>query len=720
MPDSTGQATSSLDTQPFASPQESESVESAALAPAPTPLPGEDTEGETGGLLFGLTIFVSAFLLFQVQPMIAKIIVPWFGGSSAVWATCLLFFQIVLMLGYLYADWLVRHVRPVYQARVHLPLLALGLLVLPILPKDSWKPMGSEMPTLRILMLLGATVGLPYFLLSTTSPLLQAWYGRARRGARPYRLYALSNAGSMLALLTYPVLVEPYFPTRHQAMGWSLAFVAFAALCTTLALRAKSGTVRNQPVESHPRPGLALRALWVALAACASTLLLAVTNHLTQNIAAIPFLWVLPLSLYLFSFILCFEGRGWYHRGLFLRLLAVAIGSMAYALSARFTGTQLMVLIPLFCVGLFICCMVCHGELARLKPPTEYLTSFYLMVALGGALGGVFVCLIAPHVFRWYLELPIGLTGCAVLVAIALHRDPGSAFNRSIWRPVWLLAILVLAVFFITETRKKFADAALMVRNFYGVLKIINADETEPEKATRELVNGTIDHGEEFLAPARRMQPTTYYGPNSGVGLALKVAQRKGPIQVGVIGLGAGTLAAYGRAGDLYTFYEINPLVIDLARVQFYFLRDSPAALEIVPGDARLSLERQAKQEFDVLAVDAFTGDAIPVHLLTREAFLLYFHRLKPDGVLAVHVSNKYLDLEPVVQRVASSIGKQAVTVQSEDDEENDVFFAHWVLVSGRSEFFNEPEIKAAGVEPEKDHGRLWTDDYSSLFGLMK
>jgi SAM-dependent methyltransferase len=723
VPDSIDRATSAPEAPTLVDNEESTATEPAPGVQAPGLLPAGDTEGRATGLLYGLTVFVGAFLLFQVQPLIAKMIVPWFGGSSAVWATCLLFFQVVLLLGYIYADLLTRRAPPAFQTRIHLVLLALAVLMLPIIPSVSWKPSGPEWPTLHILLLLGATVGLPYFLLSTTSPLLQAWYGQARRGGRPYRLYALSNAGSMLALLSYPVLVEPSFSTRHQAIGWSVAFIVFAALCGTLTFRAKSGAAWRAPAESQPTPSRADRVLWVALTACASTLLLAITNHLTQNVAAIPFLWVLPLSLYLLSFILCFEGRRWYRRGLFLRLLAVALGGMAYALSAKFTGTPLGVHIPLFCGGLFICCMVCHGELARLKPSTEYLTSFYVMAALGGALGGVFVCLIAPHVFRGYMELPIGLVSCALLVLVVLRRDPAGTVHSPRWRPSWLMATLLtvlLVVFLTTEIRKKISDAALMVRNFYGCLKIINEDVSDPVDATRELVNGTIDHGEQFMAPSKRRLPTTYYGPKSGVGLAIKVAGRAGPVHVGVIGLGAGTLAAYGRAGDLYTFYEINPLVIELARTQFYFLQDSPAALEIVPGDARLSLERQSGRNFDVLAVDAFSGDAIPVHLLTREAFMLYFQHLKPDGVLAVHVSNKYLSLEPVVWRLADALGKKSVTIESDEDSEHNIFFADWVLVGSRSEFFEEPEIKGAAVEPEKKHGRLWTDDYSSLFGLMK
>lgn len=655
--------------------------------------------------------------------MIAKIILPWFGGSSAVWTTCLLFFQAVLLLGYVYAHWLTNRFCSRAQTRIHLALLALGILGLPILPKDNWKPSGPESPMLNILLLLGATVGLPYFLLSTSSPLLQAWYAQGRTVAKPYRLFALSNAGAMLALATYPVLVEPFFSTWHQAIGWSLGFAAFSALCATLALRPKSEAVPRQPHDPQVGPSWTVHALWVALTACASTLLLAITNHLTQNVAAIPFLWILPLSVYLLSFILCFEGRNWYRRHLFLPFLAIALGGMSFTLSLQPTKASLALLIPLFSAGLFLCCMVCHGELARLKPDAEHLTTFYLMCSVGGAMGGVFVGLLAPHLFRGYFELPIGLGSCAVLVLAVLHRDPSSMFYEARWRPSWpavVLLTLILIVYLGVQIRKQIEDADVMVRNFYGSLRVIDEDESDPD-ATRELVHGTIVHGEQFLAPERRQQPTTYYGPGSGVGLALRLAGRRGSLRVGVIGLGAGTLAAYGRPGDHYTFYEINPLVIELASTEFYFLKDSEARIEIVPGDARLSLERQPRQDFDVLVVDAFSGDGIPVHLLTREAFILYFRHLNSSGVLALHISNRHLDLRPVVQRITESLGKQAITVDTREDEERAIFRAIWILVSGRHRLLSEPEIKKAGAPlPVKTDLRLWTDDYSSLLGVLK
>jgi len=666
---------------------------------------------------------VSAFLLFQVQPVIARIILPWFGGSAAVWTTCLLFFQAVLLLGYLYAHWLYGKLRPRAQMVAHILLLAASLLVLPMWPAASWKPTGAADPTGRILLLLAVTVGLPYFLLSTTGPLLQAWYARRYRGAMPYRLYALSNAGSMFALISYPVLFEPWLGTRHQALSWSWAYAVFILLCAGTAWLGRDAAATQ--VESAPDTQDPARSTFfrIALPACASILLLAITNHLTQNVAAIPFLWILPLSLYLLSFILCFESAGWYRRTMFLGLFAVVVGGMTYALSPEFQNNPIKVTIPFFAVGLFVCCMVCHGELARLKPHHSRLTSFYVTIALGGALGGVFVALIAPRVFSGFYELPVGLAACACVVLAVLRADPESGLGGSWKRPVPLAgALLTLAVAayagFVIHERGR--DARLMVRNFYGGLKVMDDTAYDSDEPVRTLMHGTITHGQQYLNPKLQGRPTTYYGPNSGVGRAIRQNQESGRVRVGVIGLGTGTLAAYGRAGDYFRFYEINPLVLQLAKTEFTFLKICKARLDVALGDARLSLEREPPENFDVLAVDAFSSDAIPVHLLTREAFVLYFRHLKPDGVLAVHVSNKHLNLTPVVKLAAASLRLDARLADTED-EENDVFGSTWVLVTSSSGFFDGPLMRTAVVEvPLPGNMRMWTDDYSNLFQILK
>ncbi|HWB83442.1 MAG TPA: fused MFS/spermidine synthase [Bryobacteraceae bacterium] len=674
-------------------------------------------------LLYALTILVSAFLLFQVQPVIAKIILPWFGGSAAVWTTCLLFFQMVLLLGYLYAHAVVRYLKPRMQMVLHAGLLVLSALALPIYPSSSWKPMGAEDPTFRILGLLAVAVGLPYFLLSTTGPLLQAWYARRYKGAMPYRLYALSNAGSMFALLSYPVMFEPVYTSHEQAAMWSIAYGVFVVLCALTAIRSGNMPALEIAPETSPagKPGRKQYAYWLLLPACASVLLLAITNHLSQNVAAIPFLWVLPLSLYLLSFILCFEGRGWYRRNPYLQLFAVAIGAMAYGMSGNLDSVELLVV--LYSIGLFLCCMVCHGELVRLKPHPRYLTHFYLMISAGGAVGGILVGLIAPHVFDAYYELQGGLVACAIVVVLALHADPELRWFARWRQPAPLVACVLtiaLAGYLGSQIRDSTKDARVLVRNFYGGLKVSDSGPASDPDATRTLTHGTINHGEQFLNPNKRDLPTTYYGPPSGIGVAIQAKEKTGPIHVGVIGLGTGTIASYGRPGDVYRYYEINPLVIGIAHTQFTFLPDCKASLDVVLGDARLSLEREPPQHFDVLAVDAFSSDSIPIHLLTREAMSLYFRHLKPDGILAVHISNRYLDLEPVLAGEMKALGVNARVVDTDDDDSQDLFGATWVLLTKPEPGFDKAEMEgSAAIEPARNV-RLWTDDYSNLFQILK
>lgn len=686
-------------------------------------------------LLNALTIFAGAFLLFQVEPLIAKTLLPWFGGVAAVWSVCLLFFQVVLLLGYFYAHLLTRLPRLRAQGLLHAGLLAASLLVLPIVPRDALRPRGPEHPALHILWVLAPTVGFPFFLLSSTSPLLQAWLASTRKDKGIYRFYALSNAGSILGLLSYPTLVEPRLSTVRQAWGWSLAYATFAVACGVIAVSQREGFPRRQEANATPSDGNT-RVLWMALPACSSALLLAITNHISQNIAAVPLLWVIPLSLYMVSFILSFESSRWYPRTFLLRLLGVALGGMAYALSLSLAALPLWLLIALFCAGLFVCCMFCHGELARLKPDPAELTSFYFLSSLGSAAGAAFVAIFAPQIFSGFYELHVGLAFCALLVILVHRRDPSSPFRQPSWRPAWwvtnaLVAVLIAGVLVLARDESK--ESRRMARNFYGVLResdevapnvvLLNDDsQTEPEDLRfRRLTNGTISHGLQFLAPSRRDQPTSYYSTNSGVGVALRSLSARSSLRVGVIGLGVGTIAAYGRRGDDYTFYEINPLVVNLAKQDFRYLRDTKAQVAVELGDARLILERQPPQHFDLLVVDAFSSDAIPVHLLTVEAVQLYFSHLRADGILAVHVSNRYLYLEPVVAAAAQKLGKDAMLIANPDDPAKEIFLSRWVLLAGRNVFPGFPDIKKAG-KPAAGSGRvkLWTDSYTSLFAVMK
>jgi hypothetical protein len=667
--------------------------------------------------LYWLTIFIGAFLLFQIQPIIARMILPWFGGAAAVWSACLLFFQVVLLLGYVYAHLLVRRLRPKAQFLVHATALGISLLALNVLPNPSWKPSGGEDPVLRIVWLLTACVGLPYLLLSSTSPLMQAWYARAHRVESPYVLYAISNLGCLLALLSYPVLVEPLVAASNQARIWSLSYGMFCLLSCAAAWRHRQA--QDVPTSGdgngllEQRPSSSTQVLWLALAACSGTLLPAITNYLSQNVASVPFLWIMPLSLYLLSFVLTFKRTSWYKPRAYFGLLALSLSGMCYGL-AKFDGsTDLRYVMPLFGAGFFICCMFCHGELARLKPHARDLTGYYLIISLGGASGGLFVGAIAPRVFRGYFELPVAVFGCAVLGVIVFGTLP------RLVRISWVVLTAVLGLSLWTAEHNLVKDAILMRRNFYGSIRVVQDGGSSDELATRTLVNGTITHGLQYLSAERRHYATTYYGPRSGVGLAIE-GTRHAAQRVGVIGLGAGTLAAYGKEGDYYRFYEINPTVIEVARREFTYLADCRAKVDVVLGDARLSMEREDPQKFDVLVIDAFSSDSIPVHLLTREAFDLFFRHLCPGGILAVHVSNTHLELAPVVERLATALDKRNILVENEEDEDL-VYGASWVLVADQATFEHNRELISSGHPVESNSRlRLWTDDYSNLIQILK
>ena len=827
-------------------------------------------------LVYAITIFISAFLLFQVQPMIAKIILPWFGGGAAVWSTCMMFFQIVLLLGYLYSHATTRYMKPKAQAILHSVLLFLSVVLLVVLVQlpgsSGWKPVDEKTPLLRILILLGATIGLPYLMLSTTGPLIQAWYVRATSGAVPYRLFALSNFGSFLALLSFPFVVEPLLASKEQVYTWAAGFMLFATLTIYTGWRTLKASgddkaqAQAEELDRLPSIPWSSQILWIALAATASVMLLAITSQLTQNVAPIPFLWVLPLSIYLLTFILCFESNRYYKREIFLPLLALALG-LAGALLMEENRAGFW---PIYAWAgiLFVCCMVCHGELALQKPNPKQLTLFYLMVSVGGALGGSFVAILAPLVFDSYWELPISLVACGALAAwIFWHQEvPKGEYVPREWR-AWMVgaigvAFLGLLFFYRQEsedvwTRQMsfvvpigmvfaglvclvlihegglpssfrldwtamgfgalclvllardlgmrrgyflppaienadsddlgvgflaalaamaalaglltitgtdlglpskrlgalFAMLAvvlaghltkyqlvnlrrfdstdsyrLVTRNFYGVLKVRDEKGTAKSPPDRVLVHGTINHGVQLLDNARRREITSYYNPRSGFGRTMQIEHRKPHLKVGITGLGAGVTAGFCRAGDTFRFYELNPLVLDIAQTWFTFLADCPGDKQVYLGDGRLNLERQESQQFDVLAMDAFSSDSVPVHLLTREVFGLFRRHLKPDGVLAINVSNRYLNLTPIVTGNANANGMSCVLVEDEGKGEEFYASTSWMLCSREPKIFDDPlfdTVDETGAKettrPTEDPKiRPWTDDYSNLFQILK
>jgi hypothetical protein len=675
---------------------------------------------------FYAVVALSAFLLFLVQPLIAKQILPWFGGSSAVWTTCMLFFQATLLVGYAYADVTPRALGSRNQPRAHIVVALLCLLVLPILAPEALKPLGSEEPISRILMLLAVTIGLPYLLLSTTSPLIQSYFARLNPGRDPYRLFALSNAASLAALVAYPAVIEPFVGVRAQAWGWSIAFALYVVLLAALAWRVSRTDVAAAPLnevdtleatDATP-PSNVNRLRWVALSAAGSMLLLAVSNHITQNVASVPLLWVLPLTLYLLTFILTFDGKGWYQRRYYAGPFFVLVIAMCALLVEKTYQFDLVVQTSVFCVGLFVVCMMCHGELVMSKPAPMHLTRFYLLVSVGGALGALVVSVIAPLLFPTFLETPLALLVAALLfvpVATATH-----SFLQ------WLAVALCIGTVGTGAYywKQEHDNSIEVTRNFYGVMKIKAYDEPGSDNHLVRMVHGAILHGEQYTHEKWRKEPTTYYTPTSGFGRAVNQQRTLAPrsangIRIGMIGLGVGTVAAYCRDIDKCRIYEINAEVERLARKHFTFLADSPAKPEVVIGDARLSLEREASNQFNVLAVDAFSGDSIPMHLITDEAVRVFMKQLGSNGILAYHVSNRFLNLPPVLAEIAAKENLAGLVVEDPAQSNNALHSSStWVLLAKNAEMLKGIE---EGKPLERTAGApLWTDDFNNLMSVVK
>lgn len=692
-------------------------------------------------LLFAISIFLSAFLLFQIQPMIGKFILPWFGGTPAVWSTVMLFFQVLLTGGYAYAYWLIARVRQRTQIVFHTLVIGLAILILvflsflwasPITPDSNWKPDDISTPVLDIFKLLVVAVGLPYFILASNGPLMQAWFSHIFPNRSYARLYALSNLGSLLGLLAYPILIEPNLSLRGQGWTWAIGFVLFGLLASGIATRSGGAIPLTTPVSDSSKltaqPSFALMSLWILLSGTASLFLLSVTNQISQEVAVIPFLWILPLTLYLLSFILTFSGEGGYNRKFYALLFVV---STALTLFVMLNATALHVYwqILAYCLLLFAACMLCHGELYLLRPNAEHLTTFYLMVSIGGAFGGLFVSLIAPVIFNGYWEFFVGLAmTTSVLLTILRSNQRGNITTHARFVfTTFALVTLMLAVLSVVSSEISFSK-----RNFYGVIRVRTAIPKGTNVQANVMSHGITVHGLQLLTGFKTSHiPTTYYVKDAGAGLAIlnhPKYERDQHMHVGLLGLGVGTLLAYSQPGDLYRLYEINPVVIDLAAGvgdYFSFLSDSPAEITVVPGDARISLERELAegnaQDFDVLVLDTFSSDSIPVHLVTKEAFALYLEHLAHDGIIAAHITNLHLDLQPVFWQLASHYALSMVRVDYPGDS-NGGYASHWILLARDPEILTSPAIQARAVDLDSysTNIRLWTDDYSNLFQILK
>ncbi len=804
--------------------------------------------------LFATTVFLSAFLLFQVQPMISKYILPWFGSTPGLWTTALVFFQLMLLCGYAYVHFVVSRLTWHRQAIIHATLLGLALIFLPITPPEALKPTGPVAPVVSIIFILMLSVGVPFFLLSTTAPLLQRWFALLHPGRSPYRLYALSNFGSLLALLSYPLVIERFVPLQAQTWIWSLGYVVFAGLglaCAWYVSRSSAGTV-SIPVssveksagivgaesadEGKPSKGRAM--LWLSLSACGSGLLVAATNQMSLDIATVPFLWIAPLSLYLLTFILCFDSDRWYVRPLFSLLLTLVLIN---TLRLLYMGTDLGIVeqVAGYSLTIFVCCMCCHGELARMRPAPEQLTFFFLMVSIGGALGGIFVAILAPAIFAGLYELQILLVACYGLMVFVqvpiLFRSGGSNAKSRVARVLaglcWTAALVVIFIgaiwsfmsstWYVDDSGSHlaatfaawqanmfqaipFAVAAFILvfelwrrkqgetmriwwcsgrgvaqlgvsalialgflsltgalmwqvlelerrmvergRNFYGVISIKERS-VGSFYHRYSLTHGRTRHGEQLLE--RPTWPTSYFGPLTGAGLAIRhhpaYSDPARQFRLGVVGLGVGTLAAYAnsriqpnrtqefyaltRAGgvaDYTRFYELNPLVVEWAYERFTFLDDAVsrgADIRVFEGDARIMLEHQLGlgegQRFDVLVIDAFSSGAIPIHLLTLESFQTYLGHLREGGILALHVTNRYVDLIPIVTRLAEEVGMNAIYIENYARDSRLVASSDWLLLTNNQAFL---DIEAIHVDElaMPAPGPLWTDDFSSIFEVVE
>ena len=759
---------------------------------------------------FAFAIFTSAFLLFQVQLLLGKFLLPWFGGTSGIWATCLLFFQVLLLAGYYYAHRISCSFELSGQGKIHLLFLALASLWIvlgwlmwgsPLLPDSSWKPEPGAAPIAGILKLLLVSAGVPFLLLSTTGPLLQNWYAHLDIGGQkkaPYFLYALSNAGSLLGLLSYPILFEPQFRLKTQSWLWGTGFALFILSCALCAWLAHTSSAREVPALEQPEQRAATTSpgwLWFALPMLGSVMLLATTNFLTQDVAPIPLLWVLPLCIYLLSFVLTFHGT-WYRRRIFHSLFAFAALLVVLALF-RGDDMRLISQIGVYLLFLFVACMVCHGEVARLKPNAHHLTAFYLLLSAGGAAGGIFVAVVAPYIFPTFWEYQLGVWAISLLLLLILFRDGTSWLHNArpnLLVPMAALTLLLIVPKYLVHARmiriptplslaynftlgllipicillaftggpswarnRKFRwyeitvvgsflllttalcaqvsannEYAYRQRNFYGAVAVYAHWDIDMIHVAYEFMHGRTIHGIQLTD--NRREPVSYYGEGSGARLALLTNPQRavGPMRVGAIGLGIGTIAAYARPGDVYRFYEINPAVIDLARGKkgyFSYLHDSAARIEIVPGDARLSLEAEAArgdfQNFDVLFADAFSGDSIPVHLLTKEAMELYLSHLRgPDSVIVVNVTNRAIDISSVVAGLAQTYGLKATLIDSPN--RGAIYLRSDFVLLTRGKSLDVPEIQKLGYPIRNDPAhqvpanRIWTDDYSNVIRLLR
>ncbi|MBU3003312.1 hypothetical protein [Paraglaciecola arctica] len=684
-----------------------------------------------------ISVFVSAFLVFQIQPIISKTILPWFGGGASVWTTCMLFFQFFLLVGYIYAYVLTKTLRIKTQVVVHLILLALGVIFLPFGIHDIHNIEVAATPTWGVLTVLFISLGFPYLMLSANTPLLQHWFSSDVNNVNPYRLYAISNVGSFLALISYPIVFEPFMSLDGQLELWSSIYCVFVALVVwifyVVVIKSQSQKLNNAKQLVNSKVGFSQVTLWFLLAALGVVLLVSTTNALTQNVPPVPFLWIVPLAIYLLTYVMAFSSLRLYLRVIWIPCFMVLsfVALLIYIIGGQFDFvTQLIIYLLILLCG----CMICHGELNALKPRQGNTTLFYLFLSAGGVFGSFLVTFVAKELFDEFLEFPLAIVSVLLVVAASLwwvRKDEITQLNKGHIAAVnqlfllsigsLVVALVWLLVFINLNSQYQQYDVA-KDRNFYGILSVKDINEGKVKE--RRLVDGTTSHGSQSLPLTPSPVPLSYYRPGTGGQLIIDELSNVKNLQVGVIGLGVGALAAYGRPGDLYTFYELNPLVSVYANRYFKYLENAQADVEVKLGDARVTLQNELdsgqRNNFDLLIIDAFSGDLIPTHLMTHEAFMLYQQHIKTSGVIALHISNRHLSLLPVIAHHSRSLKMQMMLFDTPGGGyEHD---AQWVVLTNNRQLTESPRLmdKQTPIISSQYQSVVWTDDYSSLLPILK
>ncbi|HCC22606.1 TPA: hypothetical protein DF272_00290 [Candidatus Falkowbacteria bacterium] len=670
-----------------------------------------------------VTIFHSAFLVFLVQPLIGKALLPWFGGSASVWVVSLVFFQVILFLGYLYTHVIVNKLNASAQKKLTILIIVVCVLTLPIIPTDYFSDFAATHPTSSLLTLLSLTIGLPFLLLASANPAIQSLFSRRFPDRPPYFLYAVSNAGSLLGLLIYPALFEVQLSAINQAKIWSGLFVVFSALFLFLIYSGNKKQPTAQEVTPIDRINWRLKAPWVIFPALTTLMLVAVSSHLSQNIAPVPLLWIVPLSIYLLSYILSFSRLQLYRRRPLFLILMFVSASMIISLVQPQVGLSFLWQVILMVLSFGFLCYIGHAEVYLSRPQPASLTTYYLYLSAGGALGGIVGSLLLPVLFPVYYELHLVII-LFVLTTIAVYYfDRNFYFNRTKHNPIWLIFLIIPTIFIfylIESVRYQIAGAEYLSRNFYGTIYVGDRHDKKSGLDYRVLINGPIVHGLEVLDSGVDFRQTTYYSKSSGVGLVLDNFSQASK-RVGVIGLGTGSLVSYCRPGDYYRFYDINPDIMTVARTQFSYLDTAACEYDLVLGDGRVTLDREPNNNFDILIIDAFSSDAIPTHLLTAEAFDIYLRHLAPNGAVLFHLSNQYVDLRPVVSALAAHSGYHSALIETEADSSKLIYSSTWYLLSRNESLFSIPAISRAVTPVSAGNAdKLWTDQSSNILSVIK